>query len=103
MKNLAKEDFLNISIPFPLKKEQTTIVHHIETQCNRIDAIINKLKKQINLFKEYRTALISEVVTGKVDVRNESIRQARGMLSPCTCNNTAEYRDRIKRNPGMRA
>jgi type I restriction enzyme S subunit len=56
-------------IPLPSKAEQTAIVHHIETQCSRIDAIINKLKKQINLFKEYRTALISEAVTGKIQIK----------------------------------
>ena len=64
------EEFKAFGFPIPPVSEQTTIVHHIETQCSRIDAIINKLKKQINLFKEYRTALISEAVTGKIDVRN---------------------------------
>jgi len=29
--------------------------------------------KEIDLLKEYRTALISEVVTGKVDVRDEKV------------------------------
>lgn len=51
--------------------EQTTIVAHIETECSRLDSIIDKFKKQIDLFKEYRTTLISEVVTGKIDVRDE--------------------------------
>ncbi len=59
----------NISLP-PLP-EQTAIVTHIETECARLDAIIDKFKKQIELFKEYRTTLISEVVTGKIDVRGE--------------------------------
>ncbi len=59
-----------LSLPLPPKDEQTAIVHHIETQCSHIDAIISKFKKQIKLFKEYRTALISEAVTGKIDVRD---------------------------------
>jgi len=33
--------------------------------------IIEKFKKQIDLLKEYRTTLISEVVTGKIDVSDE--------------------------------
>jgi len=33
-----------------------------------LDTLIEKLKKQIELFQEYRTTLISEVVTGKVKV-----------------------------------
>jgi type I restriction enzyme S subunit len=71
MKNLGQEEFLNITIPFMDIGEQTTIVDHIETECSRLDTIIDKFKKQIELFKEYRTTLISEVVTGKIDVREE--------------------------------
>ena len=54
--------------PFP---EQTAIIAHIETECSRLDTIIDKFKKQIDLLKEYRTTLISEVVTGKIDIRDE--------------------------------
>lgn len=62
---------VDIAIACPEKAEQTAIVAHIETECSRLDAIIEKFKKQIELFKEYRTTLISEVVTGKIDVRDE--------------------------------
>ncbi len=63
-------ELMNFIFSVPSKKEQAAIVHHIETQCNHIDAIISKFKKQIKLFKEYRTALISEAVTGKIDIRD---------------------------------
>lgn len=53
------------------EEEQIAIVTHIQTECSRLDTIIEKFKKQIELFKEYRTTLISEVVTGKIDVREE--------------------------------
>ena len=71
MKNLGQEEFLNITIPFMDIAEQTAIVAHIETECSRLDTIIEKFKKQIDLFKEYRITLISDVVTGKIDVRGE--------------------------------
>jgi type I restriction enzyme S subunit len=48
--------------------EQISIVHHIETECARIDAKKSKTQKLIELLSEYRTALISEVVTGKIKV-----------------------------------
>jgi type I restriction enzyme S subunit len=48
--------------------DQTAIVHHIETETARINAKIAKTKRIIELQKEYRTALISEVVTGKIKV-----------------------------------
>jgi type I restriction enzyme, S subunit len=68
MKNLAQDDFLSIEIPYPKIDEQAAIVHHIETETARIDAKIAKTKRIIELQKEYRTALISEVVTGKIKV-----------------------------------
>jgi restriction endonuclease S subunit len=69
--NLSMENLGNFCIPFPPASEQTAIVTHIEAECSRLDTIIDKFKKQIELFKEYRTTLISEVVTGKIDVRDE--------------------------------
>lgn len=61
----------NFLIPSIDLKEQTAIVHHIENQTTRINAKISKTKKIIALQKEYRTALISEVVTGKIKVTQE--------------------------------
>lgn len=53
---------------FPKKEEQTIIVEHIEKETVQIEAKIEKTKKLIALLKEYKTALISEVVTGKIKV-----------------------------------
>ncbi len=68
------DEFKAFEFPVPPKDEQTAIVQHIETKCSRLDAIIVKFKKQIDLLKEYRTTLISEVVTGKIDVRDEVVQ-----------------------------
>jgi type I restriction enzyme S subunit len=69
--NLSMENLGNFYVPFPSAIEQSAIVTHIETECLRLDTIIDKFNKQIELFKEYRVTLISEVVTGKIDVRDE--------------------------------
>lgn len=68
---LSVKNIKALQIPVPPLSEQAAIVAHIETECSRLDSIIVKFKKQIELFKEYRTTLISEVVTGKIDVRDE--------------------------------
>lgn len=60
----------SFELPLPDKKEQSLIFHHIETETKRIDSTISKIEKEIELLAEYRTALISEVVTGKIDIRN---------------------------------
>lgn len=49
--------------------EQISIAVFIDSKINEIDTLISKSKQEIELLKEYKTALISEVVTGKVDVR----------------------------------
>lgn len=70
---LSVEKIKNLSIPVPNEIEQKEIVDYILYEQNRIDSIISKSQQEIELLKEYKTALISEVVTGKVDVRNKLI------------------------------
>ncbi|MDJ0902081.1 MAG: restriction endonuclease subunit S [Xenococcus sp. MO_188.B8] len=60
--------FSNMPVLLPPLKEQKAIAEYIETETARIDAKIAKTKRIIELQKEYRTALISEAVTGKIKV-----------------------------------
>ena len=53
----------------PLLHEQRAIAAFLDHETARIDALIAKIRKAINLLKEQRTALISAAVTGKIDVR----------------------------------
>lgn len=63
------EQLKNFGFPIPESiQEQQSIVRHMETECTRIDAKKAKTEKLIELLTEYRTALISEVVTGKIKV-----------------------------------
>jgi len=62
-----------IYVVCPPPEAQIAIVHHIETETARINAKIARIKKIIELQKEYRTALISEVVTGKIKVPEEVV------------------------------
>lgn len=57
------------------KDEQTKIVHYIETETTKIEKTINTIEKEITLVEEYKTALIAEAVTGKIDIRNFEIPQ----------------------------
>ena len=70
---LSIDSFKNIFIPIPPISVQESIVLFINQEHQRIDFIISKIDKEISLLQEYRTALISEVVTGKIDVRKEVI------------------------------
>ena len=56
-------------VALPPINEQTAIVAHIEEATGEIDSAIGKTRRQIELLEEYRTRLIADVVTGKLDVR----------------------------------
>ncbi|MDD3960508.1 MAG: restriction endonuclease subunit S [Bacteroidales bacterium] len=66
--NINQELIRAIKIPFPNIIEQKEIVSYIENELNQLSIKKNNSRKLIDLLIEYRTALISEVVTGKVKV-----------------------------------
>ncbi|SDX94500.1 type I restriction enzyme, S subunit [Acetomicrobium thermoterrenum DSM 13490] len=55
--------------PLPPLPEQNAIVEYLDTRTTKIDAAIAATRSEIELLREYRTRLIADVVTGKVDVR----------------------------------
>jgi type I restriction enzyme S subunit len=62
---------VNILIPFPPFPEQQAIAEYLDRQTAKIDVLIAKIQLSVEKLKEYRTALISAAVTGKIDVRGE--------------------------------
>ncbi len=54
----------------PTLREQIAIVDRIGSETATFDVAIERDQRQIDLLSEYRTRLISDVVTGKLDVRN---------------------------------
>jgi type I restriction enzyme S subunit len=60
----------NESIPYPPIQEQQQIVTYLDQKTKEIDDLIASEKKRIELMKEYRQSLISEVVTGKIKITN---------------------------------
>ena len=67
----ASWDFIgNLEIPLPSIKEQEDIVEYLTEFISRIDDLISDINTQIQKLKEYRQSLISEAVTGKIDVRD---------------------------------
>ncbi len=54
----------------PPLKEQELIVAYISNMTGKVDTIIKETEQEIELISEYKTSLISSVVTGKVDVRD---------------------------------
>ena len=61
----------NNFIPIPPIEEQNTIVEYIEAKTNSIDKMIDALKAEIDRLTEYKQRLISDVVTGQLNVQDE--------------------------------
>jgi type I restriction enzyme S subunit len=74
LRNLNRKILGNCVFDFPPLPEQTAIVEYLDAQTVRIDAAIAATRRQIELLREYRTRLIADVVTGKVDVREVAAR-----------------------------
>ena len=72
-KVVKTERFAGLRIPVPPEEEQDAIVSYLQSRITIIDNYIAKLKEEINYLQEYKQRLISDVVTGKVDVRGVEI------------------------------
>lgn len=70
---LPAQNFLNYEIPIPPKGEQDEIVEFLDKKLTLTAQAKTSFEKRVNLLKEYKTALISNVVTGQVDVRDVEI------------------------------
>ena len=68
---LTSVHLMNIIVIIPPPFEQTQIADFLNSKTQQIDELIAAEQRKIELLKEYRQSLISEAVTGKIDVRNE--------------------------------
>ena len=68
---IYSENLKNVAIVLPpICEEQKKIIAFLDRETAKIDSLIEKCETAIELFKERRTALISDAVTGKIDVRH---------------------------------
>jgi type I restriction enzyme S subunit len=67
---------LHLALP-PTQREQLSLVEYIKGETQNIDEAIRRAQREIDLIREYRTRLISDVVTGKLDVREVELPEAK--------------------------
>jgi type I restriction enzyme S subunit len=66
--HFTKDKVFNMPLPVPPLPEQRRIVAHLDAICSQIDAAETVIRKQIALLQEFRTRLVSDAVTGAVEV-----------------------------------
>jgi len=71
---LSVERIENLQLPVPPTHEQSRIAHYLETAAAGPKGAVAFAHKEIALLREFRTRLIADVVTGKLDVREAATR-----------------------------
>lgn len=71
---LAVERIQNLHLPVPPGDEQVSIANYLETVTVKLDHAAAATQREIDLPREYRTRLIADAVTGKLDVREVAAR-----------------------------
>jgi len=71
---LTQENLNNIMVPIPPRQEQIDIIKRVEGETSSIEIASSRLAREIDLLREYRTRLVADVVTGKLDVREAAAR-----------------------------
>ena len=69
--SLSQELLKRLPVLLPSPDEQKEIANFLDLKTKQIDELIAAEQRKIELLKEYRQSLISEAVTGKIDVRSE--------------------------------
>ena len=68
--NIGMRVLEKIPVPVPPIEEQQSIVEHITNKIYKLDKAIGELSQSSNDLQSYKSSVISEAVTGKVDLRN---------------------------------
>ena len=80
--SVAINDVKNLEISISMVEfEQNAICEYLNTETTKIELLISKHLRLIDLLKEYKTSLITQAVTGKIDVRD---------FAPPTTSNNAQ-------------
>lgn len=70
IQNVSAEKYGNLPLPIPISSEQKAIVIYLNRENTTISTLISESESAIELLKERRSALITNAVTGKINVEN---------------------------------
>ena len=73
MPKVNREALADCWLWFPEMADQQEILETVDRECVPFNVAINRTEREITLLREYRTRLIADVVTGKLDVRAAAV------------------------------
>ncbi len=78
-RKLESEVIARVCVGIPPRSEQIAIADFIQRETTRLDVMVEKVKTAIERLQEYRAALITAALTGKIDVREQCHETARSL------------------------
>jgi type I restriction enzyme S subunit len=69
--SISSTNLAELPVVVPPAIDRSAILLHIHQATGKLDALIAKVREHIEKLREYRAALISAAVSGKIDVREE--------------------------------
>ncbi|MFC2545038.1 MAG: restriction endonuclease subunit S, partial [Aggregatibacter sp.] len=69
--NISDSEMVNYQMALPTMEEQANIADYLDQEAAKIDRLCDTVNQTIGRLKEYRTALITQAVTGKIKVTDE--------------------------------
>ena len=90
IENIGADKYAGLPIPTPPVSEQQRILRFIDLAGGDLDRAAKRATSAISLLREYRTRLIADVVTGKVDVRDAAATLHDPLAAEDTLNDPAE-------------
>lgn len=73
--SISSSNLMELSVPLPPEAEQVETLKVLNEKITRLDTLINKTVRSLELLKDRRSALITAVVTGQIDVRPNTARR----------------------------
>lgn len=71
--SITQQILKDVFLLVPSQKEQQEIMRYLDSVCAKIDSLIESTHKKIMELTEMKSVIISDVVTGKIDVRNVTV------------------------------
>ena len=73
MPKINRDTLNELRMPIPPLPEQAAIAAYLDEETAKLDALVGKVEEAVERLQEYRTALITAAVTGKIDVRKAAL------------------------------
>jgi type I restriction enzyme S subunit len=96
IRHIYPDELRGLQVCFPPVDEQAKISASLDADLVELHAAVSRLEREIELLREYRTRLVADVVTGKLDVRAAAAKLPDEEAAPGTSQDEMDSIDEIE-------